>query len=90
MNTDEHGCGQHWEELTGAIIGCAYRVSNALGVGFLERVYENAMVHELRQSGLTVAQQKPIRIRYDGVVVGSYAADLLVAETVIVELKSTH
>jgi GxxExxY protein len=74
-------------QITERIIGCAYAVSNELGAGFLEKVYENALAHEIRKVGLTVVQQYPIRVLYDGVVVGEYAADLLVAEQVIVELK---
>jgi len=70
-----------------AIIGAAFRVSNTLGAGFLEKVYENALAHELRKSGLHVAQQYPIVVMYDGMVVGDYVADLMVAGSVIVELK---
>jgi len=74
-------------ELTEAVIGCAYRVANTLGVGFLEKVYENALVHELRKAGLEVEQQVPLSVVYDGVVVGEYFADLVVEGCVIVELK---
>ena len=59
-----------------------------MGAGFLEKVYENALAHELRKSGLGVAQQHGIVVHYDGVVVGEYAVDLLVERTVIVELKA--
>jgi GxxExxY protein len=76
------------DQLSKKIIGCALVVSNALGVGFLEKVYENAMAHELRKAGLLVEQQHPVTVHYDGVVVGSYAADLLVEKTVPVELKA--
>ncbi len=62
---------------------------NALGYGFLERVYENAMVIELEKMDLTVCAQKPIAVYYDGQVVGEYFSDLLVQDTVIVELKAT-
>ncbi len=75
-------------ELTGVIIGCAFAVSNTLGTGFLEKVYENALVHELRKQNLRVDQQKPISVMYDGIVVGEYFADILVEETVILELKA--
>jgi GxxExxY protein len=74
-------------KITERIIGCAYVVSNTLGAGFLEKVYENALAHELRKTGLRVAQQHPIQVLYDGVIVGDFAADLLVDEQVIVELK---
>jgi GxxExxY protein len=75
-------------ELTGRIIGCAYAVSNELGAGFLEKVYENALAHEIRKTGLQVQQQQPIQVHYDGVVVGEYVADMVVANTVLVELKA--
>jgi GxxExxY protein len=74
--------------LSEQIIRCAFTVSNTLGSGFLEKVYENALAHELRTTGLTVAQQFGISITYDGVVVGEYAADLLVEDAVLVELKA--
>jgi GxxExxY protein len=74
--------------VTEGVIGCAFRVSNVLGVGFLERVYENALVHELKKAGIGVEQQKPIQVMYDEVIVGQFYADLLVEESVIVELKA--
>ena len=73
--------------LSKRIIGCALTVLHALGTGFLEKVYENALVHELRKSGLAVSQQHPIVVRYDGLVVGDYTVDLLVEQTILVELK---
>jgi GxxExxY protein len=57
-------------------------------VGFLEKAYENALAHELRKVGLTVAQQRGVTVMYDGIIVGDYALDLLVEELVIVELKA--
>ena len=72
------------------IIGAAYTVSNELGVGFLEKVYENSMVHELIKSGLEVKQQHPLRVFYDGQIVGEFFADLLVEDTVLVELKAVN
>jgi GxxExxY protein len=74
--------------ITEAIIGCAYTVSNTLGCGFLEVVYENALSHELRKSGFDVVQQHGISVIYDGVTVGIYEADLVVNGLVIVELKA--
>jgi GxxExxY protein len=85
MNADETVL----DHLTDRIIGGALTVSNALGAGFLEKVYENALAHELRKAGLAVAQQRGVAVTYDGVIVGDYAVDLLVQETVIVELKAT-
>lgn len=76
------------DELTEKIISCAYRVSNTLGCGFLEKVYENALAHELRSHGFSVSQQHPIHVKYDGVIVGDYIADLLVSERVIIEIKA--
>jgi GxxExxY protein len=63
-------------------------VSNTLGSGFLEKVYENALALELRKSGLQAQQQHAIKVRYDGVVVGEFAADLLIEEKIIIELKA--
>jgi GxxExxY protein len=76
------------DETTEKIIGCGMKVSNALGVGFLEKVHENALALELRRSGLKVDQQKCISVRYEGVIVGDYAADMIVEGTVLVELKA--
>ena len=84
MNTDAHRLNQ----ITEVIIGCAYRVLNGLGCGFLEKVYENALVHELRKAGLGVDQQFPIPIYYDGVLVGDYTVDILVERCVLIELKA--
>ena len=89
MNTDKHRLSdEEFNALSERIIGCAFQVSNTLGCGFLEKVYENALAHELRKNGLQVKQQEPITVTYDGVVVGDYFADLLVADTIIVELKA--
>jgi GxxExxY protein len=74
--------------VTERIIGCAMRVSNTLGAGFLEKVYGNALVHELRKAGLRADQQRPVVVRYDDVVVGEYVVDLLVDDCVLVELKA--
>ena len=76
------------DPLTSKIIGCAYRVANELGSGFLEKVYENALAHELRKAGIKVEQQHGIVVLYDGVEVGDYVADLLVNNQVLVELKT--
>ena len=74
--------------LTREIIGCFYHVYNQLGYGFLEKVYENALCHELRKHGLVVAQQTPIVVWYDGLKVGEYYADLLVEDKALLELKA--
>jgi GxxExxY protein len=74
--------------ITERIIGSAFRVSNTLGHGFLEKVYENALVYELRKTGVHVEQQRSLLVHYDGVVVGEYTADLLVEGCILVELKA--
>lgn len=78
------------EEVTGAIIKAFYTVYNTLGYGFLEKVYENALVHELTKLGLAVSQQMPIKVYYDGQLVGEYFADLVVEGCVIVEIKAAE
>ncbi len=74
--------------LTGRIIGCAFTVANTLKCGFLEKVYENALAHELTKNGPLVVQQYGVTVHYDGVIVGTYTADLLVENVVLVELKA--
>ncbi len=74
--------------ITEKIIGCSYTVSNTLGIGFIEKVYENALAHTIRKSGLNVVQQHPIKVSFDGIIVGEFVADLLVEERVLVELKA--
>jgi len=86
MNADEKR--DELNGITERVIGCAYKVSNTLGSGFLEKVYENSMAHEVRKNGLRVEQQYPVQVAYDGIVVGEFVADLLVEGTVVVELKA--
>jgi GxxExxY protein len=74
--------------ITEAIIGCAYKVGNTLGCGFLEKVYENALCHEMRKACLHVKQQHEISVFYDDLLVGSYCADLLVENLILIELKA--
>jgi len=76
------------DELTERIIGCAFRVHNELGSGFLEKVYENALALELTESGLLVQQQPPVPVFYRGRMVGDYVADLIVEGRVVVEVKA--
>ena len=83
MNTDEH----RLNATTEAVVGAAFAIANFLGCGFLEKVCENALVHELRKRGFNAQPQFPITVLYDGVVVGEYVADVLVDDLVIVELK---
>ena len=72
-------------ELTSAIINAFYDVYNTLGNGFLEKVYENTLVFELRKRGFMVNQQSALNVYYDGLIVGQYFADLLVEDAVVVE-----
>src|SRR5262245_4269344 len=76
--------------ITQTIIGSAFRVSNALGPGFLEKVYENALAHDLRKAGLDVDQQFRTKVWYDNVEVGEYVTDLLICRNVVVELKANR
>lgn len=78
------------DDLTRQIIGCAYKVHNALGPGFLEKVYENSLRIELEKLGLRVKQQEPINVTYEGHKVGEYYADLWVDERVVIELKAAQ
>lgn len=74
--------------ITELIIGCAYRVAAKLGHGFLEKCYENALAHEMRRVGLIVEQQHRLVVWYDDLIVGEYVADLIVNNSVLVELKA--
>lgn len=76
------------DSITARIIGCAHRVSNTLGIGFVEKIYENAHAHEMRKDGLNVVQQYPVRVMYDGILVGQFFVDTLVEGLVLVELKA--
>lgn len=78
------------DDLTEKVIGAAFAVSNSLGHGFLEKVYKNALVEELSTIGLAIDVEKTYSIRYRGKIIGSYAADLVVENTVIVELKAVE
>ena len=75
-------------DITEKIIKEAYYVYNKLGFGFLEKVYENALVLRLRKMGLLIKAQYPINVKFDGQIIGKYAADILVEDKVIVELKA--
>lgn len=77
-------------ELSRSIIGCAMKVSTALGPGFLEKIYEDALAHELQKAGLAVQQQAPLSVTYDGITVGEYSADILVENRVLLELKAAR
>jgi GxxExxY protein len=75
-------------DLTEKIIGCAYKVYNELGAGFIEKVYENALMIELKNEGLAAQQQYPVKVYYQEILIGDYVADIVVEDKVIVELKA--
>jgi len=77
-----------YKELTEKIIKIFYSVYNKLGYGFLEKVYENAMMIEFRREGIPVIPQSPIKVFYEGEIIGEYYADILVDNKVIVEIKA--
>lgn len=79
-----------YESLTWQINNAAYTVHGKLGSGFLEKIYENALVIELRKRGLKFQRQYPLKVYYDSELVGEYIADLLVEDKVIVELKAVE
>ena len=77
-----------FKELTEKIIGAAIEVHRRLGPGFLESIYENALVIELRKQGLSVQQQFEVLIEYDGIEIGKHRLDLMVESTIVLELKT--
>lgn len=76
-----------YSELTGSILGCCFEVMKELGPGFLERVYKNALLMAMRQKGLQVEVERSYNVIFRGKIIGRYVADLVVNDTVIVELK---
>ena len=93
MGTDEtqiKSAGKDYslQPVTQHLIGAAYEVHNVLGFGFLEKVYQRAMQAELQLRGIKVELEPKIQVQFKGIIVGDYAADLLVAEKIIVELKT--
>ena len=78
------------EDITHQIIGCAYKVYNELGFGFLESVYKKAMVIEVDKINLKVEQEKPLKVYYDNQIVGDFYVDLLAEAEIVIELKSVE
>jgi GxxExxY protein len=78
------------EELTEKIIGCAMKVHRTLGCGFLESVYQRALLHELKKAGLQAVGQVPLKVMYDGEMVGDFFADIVAENKVIVENKAVE
>lgn len=79
-----------YEEITHEIIGCAYKVFNKLGFGFLESIYQKAMIIELLKINIKVESERPLKVYYDNQVIGDFKIDLLVEDMVVVELKSVQ
>src|SRR5437016_4071369 len=77
-------------DITDKALKAFYKVYNKLGFGFLEKVYQNALHHELLDSGLSVLSQKPIKVHYEEKIVGEYFADLIINDAVILELKAAE
>jgi GxxExxY protein len=91
MNADERGLlspSAPINDLSREVIGAAMRVHNTLGCGFLEKVYENALIVELAKANIEVEQQLSIQVIYEGIPVGDYLADLVVDRRIIIELKA--
>ena len=76
------------ETISQRVIRCAFNVSNTLGAGFLEKVYENALCVELRKDGLEFQSQRPVTVNYKGFQVGEYVADIIVEDKLLLELKA--
>lgn len=78
------------DEVTEEVIGLAMKVHRTLGPGFLESVYQKSLAFELTQTGFRIDAEKPIKVRYEGLVVGDFVADLLVDDRLIIELKAVQ
>jgi len=83
----QDNCEVPHSEITEIILGCSFDVMNELGIGFLESVYKNALVIALREKGLKVEVEKRFQVIFRGQKIGLYIANLVVGETVVVELK---
>lgn len=79
-----------YEDLTGKILESCFEVSKELGIGFLESVYEKALIIALQQKGLKVENQVPLKVKFRGIVVGDFYADLLIENKVLIELKAVN
>ena len=84
MNIDK----QKLNVTSSKVIGCAFEVANVLGCGFLEKVYQNALLLEIRRCGLQAEKEKLIQVRYKDQIVGEYFADILVDKTIVIEVKA--
>src|SRR6185295_7715209 len=78
------------EDLTFKIRGCVYEVFRVLGAGFLEQVYQQALLHELQMQGLDAVSQRQLEVSYKGRTIGVYLADIVVEDRIVVELKAVE
>ena len=85
---DKQDCVEMYMELTRSVIGCAFEVINELGSGFLESVYEKAMLQTLTDAGILVESQKPVKVQFRGKTIGDFYIDLLIERKVLVEIKA--
>ncbi|MGA2878647.1 MAG: GxxExxY protein [Bryobacteraceae bacterium] len=83
MNADEH----RWDLLTARVLSAVFEVSNTLGSGFLEKVYERALLKELTMRGIRASSQRSFAVTYKGHSVGEYFADIVVEDVLVIELK---
>jgi len=88
MSADKESPDFLYVDITRKIIGSAFAVYKEFGYGFLEKVYENALLIELADRNLKAESQKPVAVAYKGTVVGNYLADIVVEDKVLVELKA--
>ena len=84
MNTDERG---YFDALTEQVLGAVFEVSNTLGAGFLEKVYQRALLHEIRLRGIRAVAEASFSVTFKGYGVGEYFADILVEDVLVIELK---
>ena len=84
MNTDQHG---YFKVLTERVLGAVFEVSNTLGAGFLEKVYQRALLHELYLQGIRATAEVSFPVSYKGHAVGQYFADIVVEDVLVIELK---
>ncbi len=79
-----------YEDVTHRIIGASYKVFNTLGFGFLEKIYQKALAIELEKAGLEIELECPLRVHYEGQIIGRFSVDVLVENEIVVELKSVE
>lgn len=79
-----------YSDLTYKVIGCAMEVHKELGAGFLEKVYENALILAFQEEGIIAESQKALKVKFHGVIVGEYCADIVVDDKILIEIKAVR